>query len=170
MKNEIYDRYPIAQELYGTRENYAMKVAEAQVYKGKKVRYGERIEELPDEKIPFSREPYYNLDELVQEVKDEMFGGEYEGISSIEWTTKAYKTFYGCYYYRDNHIVINSVLNSKDVPREVVKYIIYHELLHRDYYRHDKAFREQEHKFRNYEEWEYFLDGHMNDFEIDEYM
>ena len=51
-----------------------------------------------------------------------------------------------------------------------VKYVIYHELLHRDYHRHDKAFREQEHKFRNYEECEYFLDGHMNDFEIDEYM
>ena len=167
---KIYDRYPIAQELYGTRENYAMKVAEAQVYKGKKIRYGEKIEELPDEKIPFSREPYHDLDTLVQEVKDEMFGGEYEGISSIEWTSKAYKTYYGCYFYRDNRIVINSILNSKDVPREVVKYVIYHELLHRDYHRHDKAFREQEHKFRNYEEWEYFLDGHMNDFEIEEYM
>ncbi len=93
-----------------------------------------------------------------------------EGISSIEWTTKPYKTCYGCYFHRDNRIVINSVPNSKDIPREVVKYVIYHELLQRDYYRHNKALREQEHKFKNYEEWEYFLDGHMNDFEIEEYM
>lgn len=51
-----------------------------------------------------------------------------------------------------------------------MKYVIYHELLQRDYYRHNKALREQEYKFKNYEEWEYFLDGHMNDFEIEEYM
>ena len=55
-----------------------MKVAEAQVYKGKKIRYGEKIEELPDEKIPFSREPYHDLDTLVQEVKDEMFGNGHQ--------------------------------------------------------------------------------------------
>lgn len=164
---EIYNKYPIAKELFGTMEEYQMKVAKAFIYYGKQRVFGKKVEELPDEKIPFSREPYYNIDELVQEVKDEMFDGEYEGITSIEWTGKAYKQYYGCYYYNDNHIVINCILNSKDVPKEVVKFVIYHELLHRDYHGHDKAFREQEHKFRNYEECEYFLMGHMNDFEIE---
>ena len=169
LANETYDEYPTAQELFGSRENYAMKVAQAYIYYGKQMVLGTKVEELPLEKIPFSREPYYDLDKLVREVKNEMFGGEYEGISSIEWTKKAYKSYYGCYYHNDDHIVINCVLNSVDVPKEAVKYVIYHEMLHRDYSNHDKAFREQEHKFKNYEECEYFLHGHMAEFEIEDF-
>ena len=105
----------------------------------------------------------------MQEVKDEMFHGTYDGISSIRWTDKAYKQYYGCYFYRDNSIVINCVLNTKDVPKEVVKFVIYHELLHRDYMHHDKLFREQEHKYKDYEECEYFLYGHMPKLEISEW-
>ena len=62
---------------------------------------GSKVEELPMELIPFSREPYYDLDELVQEVIDEQFGGTYEGISSINWTDRAYKQYYGKIYFDD---------------------------------------------------------------------
>ena len=169
LAEDAYNNYPLAEELYGTWENYVSKVFNFYIYKNKQPVYGNRVTELPDEQIPFDRNPYYNLDELVQEVKDEMFHGIYEGVSSIRWTDKAYKCYYGCYFYRDNSIVINCVLNSKDVPREVVKFVIYHELLHRDYIHHDKAFREQEQKYKNYEECEYFLHGCMGKFEISEW-
>lgn len=167
--NEIYDTYPMVEDLYGNKEKYIMTVCHARVYKNKSDYIGLKVEELPLEMIPFDRTPCYNLEKLVKEVKDEMFDGKYEGISSIEWTDKPYKQYYGIYYYRDNSIRINQLLNSKDVPREVVKYIIYHELLHRDYRYHDKAFREKEHLYPNYEMHDYFLDSKMTLFDIQEW-
>ena len=69
----------------------------------------------------------------------------------------------------EHHIKINQILNSKSVPEEVVTYVIYHELLHRDNMSHNKEFREEEHKYPDYEECEYFLDGHMYEFDIYEW-
>ena len=64
--------------------------------------------------------------------------------------------------------MINSILNSKDVPREVVKFVIYHEMLHRDNPFHNADFRRMEHKYPNYEECEHFLYGKMLEFDINE--
>lgn len=164
-----YEKYPIIQDLYGDKEKYIMAVCRAKVYKNKSDIIGLKVEELPLELNPFDRTPCYDLDLLVKEVKEEMFNGEYVGISSIEWTDKPYKQYYGVYYYKDNSIRINQILNSKDVPKEVVKYIIYHELLHRDYRYHDKAFREREHLYPNYEIYDHFLDSKMGLFDIKEW-
>ena len=146
-----------------------MELCKVKVYEKKNHIIGVKVEELPEEWIPFSREPYYNLEELVQEVKDEMFQGTFDGISSITWTDKAYRTYYGIHYMDNHSIKINSVLNSRDVPKEVVKFVIYHELLHRDNPNHDQAFREKEHKYHRYEEWESFLFNNMLKFDIAEW-
>ena len=61
-------------------------------------------------------------------------------------------------FYNDHKDLINSVLNSPDVPREVIKYVIYHELLHRDEPRHSKEFRAKEHRYPDWTEHERFLD------------
>ena len=50
----------------------------------------------------------------------------------------------------------------------MVKFVIYHELLHRDYPYHDAAFRGEEHKYPQYEEWEHFLYDDMAKFDIAE--
>ncbi|ORT99097.1 hypothetical protein D081_2171 [Anaerovibrio sp. JC8] len=76
-------------------------------------------------------EPVYNIQQLYMEVVDEMFGGSYGGIEFVEWTPKPCKGYFGVYH-SGGRIFINSLLNSPSVPREVVKFIIYHELLHRD--------------------------------------
>lgn len=165
---EIYDEYPIATDLYDSKESYILKVCEARIYGNKKRMLGQKVEELPMELIPFDRTPVYNLDELVQEVKDEMFGGTFEGLGTITWTDKPYKEYYGRHYGATHNILINSVLNSKDVPREVVKFVIYHEMLHLNNMSHDSFFRELEHKYPNYEEWDHFLDAHMGRFDIKE--
>lgn len=77
--------------------------------------------------------------------------------------------FYGRHWFETHDIEINSVLNSRDVPREVVKYVLYHEMLHRDYPYHDKEFKEMEHRYPQYEEWDHFLDDNMEKFEIREW-
>lgn len=169
LAKEVFDLYPVTEELFSSWENYATKVSFAYIYDGKEPAYGAHIEELPDEQISFNREPHHNLDELVQQVKDEMFNGKYDGISSYSWTDKAYKQYFGWFNYSDNSIKINCVLNSENVPAEVVKFVIYHEMLHRDIKGHGKDFKELEHRFKNYEQQEYFLHGVMNKFEISEW-
>ncbi|MBQ7810330.1 MAG: M48 family metallopeptidase, partial [Clostridia bacterium] len=169
LSQEVFTRYPVAEELFGNWENYATKVSFAYIYNGKQPVYGAYVEELPDEQIPFSREPYYDLNELVQEVILEMFHGSFSGISSYSWTDKAYKQYFGCFSPADCSIKINCVLNSVDVPKEVVKFVIYHEMLHRDIKGHNKEFKELEHKYKDYEKHEHFLHGIMNKFEIVEW-
>jgi superfamily II DNA or RNA helicase len=166
---EVYDIYPIVSDLYESKEAYIMKVCEAKLYGNSRRMIGQKVEELPEELIPFDRTPVYDLDELVQEVKDEMFGGTFDGLGTITWTDKAYKEFYGRHYGDSHDIKINSVLNSKDVPKEVVKFVIYHEMLHYNNMSHDSFFKELEHKYPNYEEWDHFLDAHMNQFDIKEW-
>lgn len=168
MAEKVYDENPLAADLFVDKEKYVMAVCQAKVYQNK-VPVGSKVEELPLELIPFSREPVYDVEELMKEVIDEQFGGTYEGISSIIWTKKTYRSYYGIFYWDDNSIKINCVLNSKDVPREVVKFVIYHELLHRDNHTHNKEFREKEHLYPDYVTCESFLYGHMNDFDIKEW-
>ncbi len=166
--SEIYDNNPVVSNLYSTKEEYIMELCNAYVYKDKKPCLGLKVEELPEELIPFDRTPAYELDELVKAVKNEMFGGQFDGIESIEWTDKPYKTYYGMHIESAgvHTIKINSILNSADVPEEVVKFVIYHELLHRDNMTHNKYFRECEHRYPNFEECEYFLDSTMTKYEI----
>lgn len=166
---EVYDSFPIISDLYESKEAYIMKVCEARLYGNVKRMIGQYVEEMPVELIPFDRTPIYDLEELVQEVKDEMFGGIFEGLGTITWTDKAYKVYYGRHYGKTHNIMINSVLNSRDVPKEAVKYVIYHEMLHYNNMRHDSFFRKLEHKYPNYEEWDHFLDSHMEQFDIKEW-
>ena len=165
----LYEENDIVRDLYSDKNEYTMELCRVKLYQNKSHIIGIKIEELPEELIPFDRHPYYDLDELVQEVKNEMFGGVFDGISSISWTDKAYRTYYGVHHPNDHSIKINSVLNSRDVPKEVVKFVIYHELLHKDFEDHDRIFREKEHLYPKYEEWEHFLNDNMTKFDIVEW-
>lgn len=90
-------------------------------------------------------------------------------ISSNTWTDKVYRTYYGVHYGFDHSIKINSILNSRDVPREAVKFVIYHEMLHRDNMSHDKYFRVEEQRYPKFEECEHFLMSNMEKFCIAEW-
>jgi predicted metal-dependent hydrolase len=96
-----------------------------------------------------------------------MFADTPGEVPTIIWTAKCYRSYFGMYHSGDNHIEINRLLNSPDVPVEAVKYIIYHELLHREYWKHDKAFRMQEHLYPNWTEQERFLDFTFPKFDLE---
>ena len=73
-------------------------------------------------------------------------------------------------FWNESHnIEINCVLNSKDVNREVIKFLIYHEMLHRENRLHDKTFYEEEHKYPNWEKHDNFLNEKMYKFDIKEW-
>ncbi len=166
---ENYNNYPMVEELYGSEEAYLKAVCDVKIYQGKQRVLGQKVEEIPVEEIPFDPNPAYDLDVLADEVKREMFQGHYDGIGSITWTDKPYKEFYGRYWTASHNIELNRVLNSKSVPKDVIKYVLYHEMLHRDYDRHDADFRELEHKYPHFEEWDHFLDDNMYRFDIKEW-
>ena len=166
---DAYRTYTVASELYPSEEEYLMAVCKAKIYGDKTPVIGSKVEELPIELVPFKKEPKHDLERLVSEVKQEMFSGTYEDISSIEWTDTYSRCYYGIFYYADNSIKINKVLNSESVPEKVVKFVIYHEMLHRDYRYHDAAFKSEEHKYKGYEECEHFLYDNMTQFDIKEW-
>lgn len=169
LAGEIYDEYEIARDLFPSKEIYQEKVSKAKIYKNKKIVIGQKIEELPIEWIDFDRTPYHDLNKLAQDVVNEMFGGNRPDVNKITWTDKPYKGFYGRFWRESHNIEINCVLNSKDVKPEVIKFLLYHEMLHRENWYHDKAFREEEHKFPNWEEYDNFLSEKMYKFDIKEW-
>ena len=163
----LYESHEMIKSLYGTLHNYTMKIVANCFEETHGTDIGNmRVEELPIELIPHRMTPVYDIAQLNQEVIDEMFTGNYDGISSVEWTDKPYRSYFGAFFFNDSHIVINCVLNSPDVPREAVKCVIYHELLHRDYHGHGKEFRSREAQFPGYEEHAAFLHTMGDDMDI----
>ena len=56
------------------------------------------------------------------------------------------------------------ILNSKSVPRDVMKFLVYHECLHQLIHGHGDQFRKLERMYPNVEEHEHFLDYTFSDF------
>ncbi|MGH4139460.1 DEAD/DEAH box helicase family protein [Clostridium sp.] len=163
--DELYEENEIIENIFGSIEAYRQRIFDFINYKDGIPPIGIKVEEMPIELIPFRQEPIYDIKVLTKEVINEMFEGEFTGIKSIDWTDKVYKQYYGVYRL-DDSIRINCLLNSPDVPRETVKYVIYHELLHHKYWNHDKTFRKEEHKYPDYTEHERFLDFGISKFEM----
>lgn len=80
--------------------------------------------------------------------------------NKFEWTTKAYKSYYGMAYsstddyVNSNHsrIKINKILQLKEIPNIVIEFVVYHELLHTELqnYTHDKEFKRYESMFPDF--------------------
>ena len=157
---DLYNSYDVVKELYGNLQNYRFKIFDA-LNREEQVQ-GNKVEELPIELLPYIIDKPYDLQKLTAEVIDEMFNGNYQDFN-ISWTDRPCKDVYGRFYKgidKDN-IVINVLLNSSQVKPEVVKYVIYHEMLHRFMRYHDEEFRREEHKYPNYTEWERVLDHQL---------
>jgi hypothetical protein len=76
---------------------------------------------------------YHDLRELFGTVNDQYFGGKIN--ASISWGKKiprwaVRKRTLGSYSHRTNTIWINPVLDRRNIPRYLLKFIVYHEMLH----------------------------------------
>lgn len=175
LKTIFEENSKIINSIYGSYDQYRLRIFDFLKYKNGIVPVGMKIEELPDEMIPFEYGNAYDLQELVSEVKAEMFDNDYEPDIPVRWTKRPYKMYFGQYKWSaDNDlskssIQINCILNSKQVNRETVKLIIYHELLHRDNHSHNKEFYFEEHKFPNWTEHNRRLYNDFAVFDISEW-
>lgn len=112
----------------------------------------------------------YDLEELLDEVLEENTFLNKDNLLSIEWSDTVVKSWLALCrrWTMENEddiykIYINKLMSSPQVEREVIKYLIYHELLHKNgYLKHDDKFRELEWKYPNSEE----LDGFMDEMAI----
>ncbi|MBZ4664866.1 DEAD/DEAH box helicase family protein [Mahella sp.] len=167
---EMYDSTPIIRELYKTFfvfkhtvNDYIEKFSDGEPAEPQIVSIDERAE--------FNIvEDYFNLEELYNEVIEKWFPN---GVKpEIRWSNKPLRSRFGlCTKYDDGSVVIaiNKLLCSPDVPPDVIKYVIYHELLHANgYWNHDEAFRSEEWKYPNSDELDGFLDELFLRYKIDE--
>jgi hypothetical protein len=107
----------------------------------------------------------YDLDELFDAVNRDYFGGQMSR-PRLAWTRRLTSSHFGHYEPIRDRVVLSLTLDDRSVPRFVVQYILYHELLHRQhparwvngrYRSHTSEFRREERKFRRYDEAEQWL-------------
>lgn len=108
------------------------------------------------------RGQHYDLEESFERVNSEYFQGQLERPALI-WNKTITHRKLGHYQPATDTLMVSISLDRADVPKYLVDYVMYHELLHKALgvqlsngrqYAHTPEFREAERKFRRYEEAE----------------
>lgn len=169
--DEIYNQNKsIIDNLYENKENYKKMIMNFTLYPKGCIHSGIEIEETSKKTYGLSPRPINQaLQTLLSEVIEEQGSNLFDGFKrpEIKWTDKPYKSYFACYYKESNLIEINALLNSKSIKIEVLKFIIYHECLHQEFPYHTPEFRHKERMYPNFNEYEYFLDYKLKDFDIE---
>ena len=160
----------LIKSLYGDESYYKTRIYDCLMFPNGIIPILTKVEEIDKQTFNLSSTPMSDsLYELLTEVINEMsssFPDDFER-PEIYWTEYPVGSYYGVYYHDRNMIYINSLLNSVSVPREVVKFVIYHECLHQEIAGHPKEFRAKEHLYPNFQEHQYFLDYTLKDIQFD---
>ena len=111
----------------------------------------------------------YDLDKIFDRLNTRYFRGE---LAKPVLTWSARKTYRILGHHDATHqtVVVSKSLDSADVPRYVLEYIVYHEMLHIHHptvhhngrrYNHTAAFRADERKFEYFEESERWIERNV---------
>lgn len=98
----------------------------------------------------------HDLEAMFHEVNRDHFAGRLSR-PRIEWTSRPTVSKFGHYTYADDRLVLSASLDQPAVPREVVRYVLFHELLHKDLGEsgscrgHGREFRKREREFPGYD-------------------
>lgn len=107
-----------------------------------------------------ARGRWHNLDEIFVRLNRRFFQGKLPPMR-LGWSLKRSRTVLGHFDSAHRTIIISRTLDSPSVPRYLVEYLVYHEVLHgrfpveRDGHRrvvHPREFRQAERKFPHYEQ------------------
>lgn len=120
---------------------------------------------------PLKIHDVYNLSDLFDQLNAEFFN---QALPKpiLAWTSREQYHTLGSYNYHWDIILISRLLNNRLIPEFIVRFILYHEMLHIKHgaYRdsnglraHTPAFRADERAFPQYEEAEEFL-KHIREF------
>ena len=109
----------------------------------------------------------YNLEELFDELNARHFGGQL-GRPRLSWSRTTARALLGHYDPAHHAIVVSRILDRPGVPRFLVEYLLYHEMLHIKYpvqHRrarrcfHSAEFRAEEKRFPQFREAKRLLEA-----------
>ena len=157
---ELFSSAPILQQIY--RYFYAFKKSVLDAIKEKEDAEIVTTDEREEYQII---ENYYNLPDLLEEIKMQYPKLKTDGLIKLAWSNNVVREWFAlCEQYDDNgkflyQIHVNKLLSSPKIEKEVIKYLIYHELLHQNgYWNHDMEFRKREWLYPASEKWDSILD------------
>lgn len=111
------------------------------------------------------RGTHHDLESLFAQINGRHFAGRLHR-PQLGWSQRPWRTQLGCFDPALDHIVISSRLDRERVPRYVVEYVLFHEMLHVKHpirrascglQSHSAEFRRQEKRFPLYERARRFL-------------
>jgi len=109
---------------------------------------------------------HFNLEKLFDELNGKYFAGELER-PHIGWSLRGWRRQFGCYDPGPSQILLNRRLDHPRVPRCVVEYVLFHEMLHFKHptrrsgctlVSHSREFRDEEKRFPEFERARRILD------------
>lgn len=167
---DLYDRSAVLQQIY--RYFYAFKKT---VYDAMKLRVEAEIQTIDDREEYNIVENYYDLYALLTEIKEMYPLLKTDGLVKLAWSNNVVKSWFAlCERFNEGdglefEIHVNKILYSPEIDCEVVKYLIFHELLHQNgYWNHDEEFRKREWQYPNSAELDGVLDTLMLKYNMDE--
>ncbi|MBK9527587.1 MAG: SprT-like domain-containing protein [Acidobacteria bacterium] len=116
-----------------------------------------------------SKGKVYDLDEIFASLNTTYFRDQIP-TPSLTWSAKKTYRILGHHDATHNHITISTSLDSTDVPRYVVEYVVFHEMLHIAHptrhvngrrYNHTPAFKADERKFAHYNAAETWIERNV---------
>ena len=160
LKN-LFESAPILQQIYHYFYAFKKSVTDAM-----KEKVEAKIVTADDRKKYHIIDNYYNLAELLDEIKQQYPKLRVDGLVKIAWSNNVVRDWYAlCERYIDNgkvlyQIYVNKLLSSPNIERELIKYLIFHELLHLNgYWSHDMEFRKREWSYPDSDKWDGILDS-----------
>jgi len=109
---------------------------------------------------------HHDLSTLFEQLNRQYFDGKLQR-PHIGWSTRTWRRQFGCYDPGPNQIVLNRRMDRPGVPKFVVEYVLYHEMLHVKHptrrsgcslLSHSPEFRAEEKRFAHFAIARKFLD------------
>lgn len=164
--------YVLVSKLYRRRAPAAARNAYAEYTKTREMR--ERATENKRERgrkvVTSHKGEVYDLDEIFDRLNLLYFQGSLKK-PVLTWSARRTYRVLGHHDATHQTVVISRSLDSRDVPRYVVEYVLFHEMLHIHHptvhhngrrYNHTPAFRRDEQKFAFYQEAEDWIEKNVS--------
>ena len=109
---------------------------------------------------------FFDLSQMFDSLNDTFFAGAL-ARPHIGWSTRSWRRQFGCYDSGPNQILLNRRMDHPSVPRFVVEYVLYHEMLHVKHptrragcslISHSREFRAEEKLFPEFDRARRYLD------------
>ena len=119
--------------------------------------------------VTTSKGSIYDLHEIFTAVNDQYFGGSV-AEPVLTWSARKTYRILGHHDANHDHVAISRSLDSTNVPRYVVEYVVFHEMLHIVHptrhvngrrHNHTPAFKRDEEKFEHFQEAEKWIERNV---------